>query len=165
MIEHLWGSQTKYYFIIYKVVQSSSFSWQNEDNSVCSVMVLTNQKSRIEEAVVMKWNNKSLVAWASEAIGFSMQSLDYDDSMTNSDSKFDTHSISESDEDLVDVEDLEEGEIRHNVSPVALEKVGGQSPAKAVTGDMSGDANESPAVNEQARVGEGAPALQKASRG
>ncbi|MFS8022930.1 hypothetical protein Hanom_Chr16g01445291 [Helianthus anomalus] len=85
--------------------------------------------------------------------------------MTNSDSEFDTHWISESDEDLVDVEDLEEGEILHNVSPVALETVGGQSPAKEVTGDMSGDANESPAVNELAQVGEGAPTLQKASGG
>ncbi|KAJ0807471.1 putative RNA recognition motif domain, nucleotide-binding alpha-beta plait domain superfamily [Helianthus annuus] len=106
-----------------KVIQPSSFSWQNEDNSVCSVMVLTNRTSRIEEAVIMKWNNKSLIAWVSEVPGISMQNLGYDESMSDSDSDFDTQSSSESDEDLVDVEDMEEGEIRRNVSPVVLKRL------------------------------------------
>ncbi|MFS7980201.1 hypothetical protein Hanom_Chr10g00936621 [Helianthus anomalus] len=66
-----------------EVIQQSDFSWQNEDNSMGSVKVLTNQKSRIEEAVVIKWNDKSILAWASESSGQYMNNLNYNNPKIN----------------------------------------------------------------------------------
>ncbi|MFS7995908.1 putative RNA recognition motif domain, nucleotide-binding alpha-beta plait domain superfamily [Helianthus anomalus] len=93
-----------------EVIQKSSFSWQNEDNSSGSVMVITEQKANIDEADVIKWNNKSIVVWASESIGqppniaVNELNMDIDDSELESDS--------DSDEDLVEEEVFEEGEVR-----------------------------------------------------
>ncbi|MFS7955212.1 putative RNA recognition motif domain, nucleotide-binding alpha-beta plait domain superfamily [Helianthus anomalus] len=80
-------------------VRQSSFSWQEEDNSSGSVTVLTSQLSRIDEAVVIKWNNKSVVIWVSES---SRQCL--------MDSDLESEWFSDGDSD--DMEDLEEGEIK-----------------------------------------------------
>ncbi|MFS7936141.1 hypothetical protein Hanom_Chr05g00411961 [Helianthus anomalus] len=91
------------------VIQNSSFSWQDEDNSLGLVKILTNNMSRIEEAVVIKWNKKSIVAWVSELPGQCMSSLKCGFNLENSDSEL--VSESDSDEELVNGEGYEEGEI------------------------------------------------------
>ncbi|KAJ0672785.1 putative RNA recognition motif domain, nucleotide-binding alpha-beta plait domain superfamily [Helianthus annuus] len=145
------------------VIQPSSFSWQNEDNSMGSIMVLTNQVSRIEEAVVIKWNEKSLIAWASDFIGISMHNLDDDSMMGDSESELESNSESDPDEDMVGDEGLEEGEIRPNLYSAKVDQVGGQSPAMPVVVEgLSGDASDPPVVNEKTQGGGGSPVTQKA---
>ncbi|KAM0048992.1 hypothetical protein Hdeb2414_s0008g00280721 [Helianthus debilis subsp. tardiflorus] len=111
-----------------KVIKQSSFSWQDEDNSFGSVMVLTTQKSKIEEALVIKWNDKSIIAWASESVEQYMPNLDNGSVMDDSESELDT----DSDEDLEDVVDFEEGEIRPNVSSDGDVQACEQNPASEV---------------------------------
>ncbi|MFS7921019.1 putative RNA recognition motif domain, nucleotide-binding alpha-beta plait domain superfamily [Helianthus anomalus] len=77
-----------------EVIQKSSFSWQNEDNSIGTVMIVT---SCITKS--MRW-------WLLS--GMRRPSLSGCDS--------ELESVSEEDEDLVDMEDVEEGEIRENPS-------------------------------------------------
>ncbi|KAF5810040.1 putative RNA recognition motif domain, nucleotide-binding alpha-beta plait domain superfamily [Helianthus annuus] len=92
------------------VVRQSSFSWPEEDNSVGSVTVLTSKLSKIDEAVVIKWNNKSVVIWVSESPG----QWHVGSNNKESESLLDSDSESEwaSDGDSEDMEDLEEGEIK-----------------------------------------------------
>ncbi|MFS7915947.1 hypothetical protein Hanom_Chr02g00171351 [Helianthus anomalus] len=97
------------------VIKQSSFSWQEEDNSLGSVMVLTSQKSKIEEVVVIKWNEKSIIVWVSESVDQFLQKPDSGSVMD--DSEYESDMELNSDEDLEDVEDLEEGEIRPSVPP------------------------------------------------
>ncbi|MFS7957725.1 hypothetical protein Hanom_Chr07g00669801 [Helianthus anomalus] len=73
------------------VIQKSAFSWQNEDNASGSVKIATSILSKINEAVVIKWNQKSVLAWVSE-------------------------SCEQNDVVPEDMEDVEEGEIRQNVA-------------------------------------------------
>ncbi|KAM0033821.1 hypothetical protein Hdeb2414_s0016g00490371 [Helianthus debilis subsp. tardiflorus] len=103
------------------IVSHSAFSWQEKDNSSDSVKVLTSQKSRIEESVVIKWDNKSFIIWVSEYPVKWEPSLVNELSSDSSDS--DSVSGSESDKDPVDLEEdevFEEGEIRTDeaTSPV-----------------------------------------------
>ncbi|MFS7923671.1 hypothetical protein Hanom_Chr03g00263521 [Helianthus anomalus] len=97
------------------VIKRSSFSWQDEDNSSGSITVLTSQKSKIEEAVVIKWNEKSIIVWVSEAVDRYLQKPDSDSVMD--DSEYESNTESDEDEDLEDVEVFEEGDIRPSVPP------------------------------------------------
>ncbi|MFS8000274.1 hypothetical protein Hanom_Chr12g01176441 [Helianthus anomalus] len=144
------------------VVQPSSFSWQQEDNSSGTVVVLTNQLARIEEAVVIKWKEKTVVAWASEYMDLSIQSSVDDFSLINSESELDSESDSECDEDMEGMEDLEEGEMRPNVSSDEIGQDAGQSPATAVEeAGLSGEASDSPVELVKSQGGEEAPAHQR----
>ncbi|MFS7890263.1 hypothetical protein Hanom_Chr00s000017g01616671 [Helianthus anomalus] len=98
-----------------EIIQPSTFSWQVEDNSMGSVKILTSQKSRIDEAVVISWNNKSFVAWASETPGLWSPNFDIDKSSESAGS--------ESDEETEDMGDeTEEGKFRPNM--VGVENYG-----------------------------------------
>ncbi|KAL9999193.1 putative RNA recognition motif domain, nucleotide-binding alpha-beta plait domain superfamily [Helianthus debilis subsp. tardiflorus] len=167
------------------VIQPSSFSWQHEDNSMGSVTVLTNQVSRIEEAVVIKWQEKSLVVWVSEFIGITMQNLDDDPMGDDSESELESDSESDPDEDMGCDEGFEEGEIRPNLFSAKVDQVGDQSPAMPVVVEgLSGGASDppveiertqvvggsqvpqkSPVVNEKSQVVGGSPAPQKSPIG
>ncbi|KAL9999971.1 putative RNA recognition motif domain, nucleotide-binding alpha-beta plait domain superfamily [Helianthus debilis subsp. tardiflorus] len=48
------------------VLQSSSFSWQSLDNSLSSVLVLVPHGKRIEESVVLNWEERRYVVWVTE---------------------------------------------------------------------------------------------------
>ncbi|MFS7950807.1 hypothetical protein Hanom_Chr07g00587541 [Helianthus anomalus] len=146
-----------------KVIQSSSFSWQNDNNSDSSVMVLTNQKSKIDEAVVIKWNNKSLIAWATEAIDVDMQAFGYEEPLNFSDSDDDMSSCSETDQELADNEEIENGEIRSNESPVVMESVINKNPTSEIAGDQADGVQGSPAENRKSQGGEGFPTHQQDS--
>ncbi|KAJ0454565.1 putative RNA recognition motif domain, nucleotide-binding alpha-beta plait domain superfamily [Helianthus annuus] len=97
-----------------EVVQKSSFSWQEEDNSSASVKIITTQASRIDEAVVIKWNNRTLAIWVSEYDGLPVRD---DVSILGSQ---DDHYEDDSDSDMVsdDEEELEDGEIKHGMEEV-----------------------------------------------
>ncbi|KAJ0612138.1 hypothetical protein HanHA300_Chr01g0023751 [Helianthus annuus] len=98
-----------------EVVQPSTFSWQEEDVSVDTIRVLSSQKYRIEESVVIKWNQKSYVIWVSESPERWVPCFDDDSSKESSVSDSDSESDSDEEpEDMEDVEDVEEGEIRSN---------------------------------------------------
>ncbi|KAJ0445260.1 hypothetical protein HanIR_Chr16g0840931 [Helianthus annuus] len=94
------------------VVQKSSFSWQEEDNSLGSVKIITSQPSRIDEVVVIKWNNKSIVCWVLESVGQWFPDI-YEVSMQGPQDS-ESESCSESDAASEDLDDFEEGEIRVN---------------------------------------------------
>ncbi|KAJ0679543.1 putative RNA recognition motif domain, nucleotide-binding alpha-beta plait domain superfamily [Helianthus annuus] len=96
------------------IIQPSSFSWQHEDNSSGSVVVLTSQISRIEEAVVIKWKERTVVAWVSESIGVRFQGIEDDHMEDNEGSETDSSSSSDSEPDVhrMDMENFEEGEVR-----------------------------------------------------
>ncbi|KAM0027520.1 putative RNA recognition motif domain, nucleotide-binding alpha-beta plait domain superfamily [Helianthus debilis subsp. tardiflorus] len=49
-----------------KVVQESNFSWMESNNSECSMLVLAPLGKRIEEAVVLNWEERRFVAWVIE---------------------------------------------------------------------------------------------------
>ncbi|KAF5760004.1 putative RNA recognition motif domain, nucleotide-binding alpha-beta plait domain superfamily [Helianthus annuus] len=94
------------------VVQKSSFSWQEEDNSSSSVKIITSQPSRIDETMVIKWNNKSIVCWVLESVGQWFPDIDEVSLQGSQDSESET--CSESNMGSEDLEDFEEGEIRDN---------------------------------------------------
>ncbi|KAF5805251.1 putative RNA recognition motif domain, nucleotide-binding alpha-beta plait domain superfamily [Helianthus annuus] len=146
------------------IIQPSSFSWQNEDNSNGSLGVVTSQVSRIEEAVVTKWKERTVVAWASEYIGLRLQEEEDDHMKANDDLELDSSSNSESDsdDDRADMEDIEEGEIRPIVQNESVGQDVGLEPAMGVkeTG-QSDDGVASPVANEQSHEGEGSPTPQK----
>ncbi|KAJ0952625.1 putative RNA recognition motif domain, nucleotide-binding alpha-beta plait domain superfamily [Helianthus annuus] len=95
------------------VVQKSSFSWQEEDNSMASVRIITSQPSRIDEAVVIKWNNRTIAIWVSESVGEWKPELD--DVTVVGSQDYDSETGSDSDMESVGVEDLEDGEIRQGM--------------------------------------------------
>ncbi|KAF5769823.1 putative RNA recognition motif domain, nucleotide-binding alpha-beta plait domain superfamily [Helianthus annuus] len=94
------------------IVQSLAFSWNEEDNSIDTVKVLTSQKSRIDEAVVIKWNDKSIIIWVSESSERWIPNFDKETMYGTRDEKSDTES--DSDSEPGDMEEYEEGEIRSN---------------------------------------------------
>ncbi|KAJ0445701.1 putative RNA-directed DNA polymerase [Helianthus annuus] len=96
------------------VVEKSTFSWQEEDNSVASIKIVTSQPSRIEEAVVIKWNKKTIVCWVTESVGQWMPEIDEASILGSQES--DSESGSELDEESEDLNDFEEGEIRENLN-------------------------------------------------
>ncbi|KAJ0477029.1 putative RNA-directed DNA polymerase [Helianthus annuus] len=98
-----------------EVIQPSTFSWQEEDVSVGSVKVLTSQISRIDEAAVIKWNQKSLVIWVSEVPAPSYTEPDTGPSWSSDESGSELESDSEDESEGID--DLEEGEINQNMGP------------------------------------------------
>ncbi|KAM0071560.1 putative RNA-directed DNA polymerase [Helianthus debilis subsp. tardiflorus] len=51
-----------------KVVQESSFSWVDSDNSEGSTLVLVPLGKRIEETVVINWENRRYVVWVVEDV-------------------------------------------------------------------------------------------------
>ncbi|KAM0000590.1 putative RNA recognition motif domain, nucleotide-binding alpha-beta plait domain superfamily [Helianthus debilis subsp. tardiflorus] len=95
------------------VVQKSAFSWQEEDNSGGSVMVVTSIPSKIDEAVVLKWNNKTIVVWVSESTGLWVPDIEVSSLLGSHDAE--SEMSSDSDEVSVDMEELEEGEIGQNL--------------------------------------------------
>ncbi|KAL9992418.1 putative RNA recognition motif domain, nucleotide-binding alpha-beta plait domain superfamily [Helianthus debilis subsp. tardiflorus] len=50
------------------VMQESSFSWMNSNNSEGSVLVLVPLGKRIEETVVLNWEDRSIVVWVVEEV-------------------------------------------------------------------------------------------------
>ncbi|KAJ0683188.1 putative RNA recognition motif domain, nucleotide-binding alpha-beta plait domain superfamily [Helianthus annuus] len=98
------------------IIKPSAFSWNEEDNSINTVKVLTSYSHRIDEAVVIKWNDKSIITWVSEvpeqgflnSVNESLYSSGDEESDTESDS------ITETD----DMEEYEEGEIRSKEDPM-----------------------------------------------
>ncbi|KAJ0467413.1 putative RNA recognition motif domain, nucleotide-binding alpha-beta plait domain superfamily [Helianthus annuus] len=104
-----------------EVVEKSSFSWQNEDNSLASVKVITSQASKIEEAVVIKWNNRTTAIWVVESTNHWQPVKDDDSVMDSQDNDFDSNSDSDmesEDVELEDMEELEEGELRQETENV-----------------------------------------------
>ncbi|MFS8018660.1 putative RNA-directed DNA polymerase [Helianthus anomalus] len=51
-----------------KVVQECNFSWMDSNNSECSMLVLAPLGKRIEEAVVLNWEERSFVTWVVEDV-------------------------------------------------------------------------------------------------
>ncbi|KAF5815142.1 putative RNA recognition motif domain, nucleotide-binding alpha-beta plait domain superfamily [Helianthus annuus] len=101
-----------------EVVQKSSFSWRKEDNSLASVKVITSQSSKIDEAVVIKWNNRSIAIWVVESTDQWQPVRDDDSVLDSQDNGFETNSDSDmesEDVELEDMEDLEEGELRQGM--------------------------------------------------
>ncbi|KAJ0512413.1 putative RNA recognition motif domain, nucleotide-binding alpha-beta plait domain superfamily [Helianthus annuus] len=144
------------------VIKPSSFSWQQEDNSSGTVTVLTNHLSRIEEGVVIKWNEKTMVVWVSEYIDLSSQHSDDDSSLSDSESELVSDSDSDSGEDMADVEDVEEGEIRSPVPTVEARQNYGEIPVPVeVEAGRSGEAKEYPVGNGKSQGGVGSPAPQQ----
>ncbi|KAF5785268.1 putative RNA recognition motif domain, nucleotide-binding alpha-beta plait domain superfamily [Helianthus annuus] len=97
-----------------EVIQKSSFSWQNEDNSTRSVKIVTSCMAKIDEVVVIKWNEKTVTVRVVESCEQYLFNCDTDSSTDSSDSELESES--EDDEGPVDMEDAEEGEIRENPS-------------------------------------------------
>ncbi|KAF5775131.1 putative RNA recognition motif domain, nucleotide-binding alpha-beta plait domain superfamily [Helianthus annuus] len=97
-----------------EVVQKSTFSWQNEDNSNGSVMIATPSISKIDEVVVLKWNEKTITARVVESCEQCSFNCDSDSLMDSSDSELESES--EEEESPIDMEDVEEGEIRDILS-------------------------------------------------
>ncbi|KAM0013331.1 putative RNA recognition motif domain, nucleotide-binding alpha-beta plait domain superfamily [Helianthus debilis subsp. tardiflorus] len=95
-----------------EVIQESSFSWQNENNESGSVKIVTTRMSKIDEAVVIKWNEKTATAWVSEGCVQSPFDCDIDSEDDDSDSELESES--EGDDQTEDMADVEEGEIRQN---------------------------------------------------
>ncbi|MFS7908968.1 hypothetical protein Hanom_Chr01g00089311 [Helianthus anomalus] len=93
-----------------EVIQESSFSWQNENNESGLVKIVTTRMSRIDEAVVIKWNEKTVTAWVSEGGDQRRFDCDIDSEEDDSDSELDSES--EGVDQPEDMEDVEEGEIR-----------------------------------------------------
>ncbi|MFS7905307.1 hypothetical protein Hanom_Chr01g00046141 [Helianthus anomalus] len=92
------------------LIQPSSFSWQEEDNLSSTVKMLTTQKPRFNETVVIKWNDKSIVIWVSETSERWEPNFDNETTYDTKDSESDTES--DSDKEPVEMEEVEEGEIR-----------------------------------------------------
>ncbi|KAF5805004.1 putative RNA recognition motif domain, nucleotide-binding alpha-beta plait domain superfamily [Helianthus annuus] len=139
-----------------EVIKQSEFSWQNEDNSLGSVSVLTHQKSRIEEAVVIKWNDKSIPVWVSESPGQYLNNLNCDLRLEDSDSEL--VSDSDPDESLEDEEDVEDGEIRpSNHSNVGNQEVH-QSPVPELgENSPAGVKIDNPVGKDKSPVDQGSP--------
>ncbi|KAJ0788266.1 hypothetical protein HanPI659440_Chr05g0189671 [Helianthus annuus] len=98
------------------VVQKSSFSWQEEDNSSATVKIITSQSSRIDEAVVIKWNNRTFAIWVAEYDGNWHPDRDDASFLGSQEDNYEEGS----DSDLVseDEEVLEEGEIKQGMEEV-----------------------------------------------
>ncbi|MFS7969205.1 putative RNA recognition motif domain, nucleotide-binding alpha-beta plait domain superfamily [Helianthus anomalus] len=94
------------------IVQSSNFSWQDEDNSSGSVMIVSAQVCKIDENVIIIWNNRSVVVRVSECDGHWKPMFDIGTSNGTNVSDSDSESMSKT--ELVDMEELEEGEIRND---------------------------------------------------
>ncbi|KAM0013539.1 putative RNA recognition motif domain, nucleotide-binding alpha-beta plait domain superfamily [Helianthus debilis subsp. tardiflorus] len=134
-----------------EVIQGSTFSWQDEDNSSGSVKVLTSQISSINEAVVIKWANKSNVVWVSEIHEQKTMARDNNESLDESESENESDSEGESEEEE-DMEDYEEGEIRSDLNEEGNMHVENDAPVTE---------REMPAGNEQSRVRQGPPVDQE----
>ncbi|KAJ0804122.1 putative RNA recognition motif domain, nucleotide-binding alpha-beta plait domain superfamily [Helianthus annuus] len=67
------------------VVQESSFSWVDTVNSEGSVLVLVPLGRRIEETVVVSWENRRFVVWVAEEVAAWKPEMDGDISSTESD--------------------------------------------------------------------------------
>ncbi|KAF5806317.1 putative RNA recognition motif domain, nucleotide-binding alpha-beta plait domain superfamily [Helianthus annuus] len=66
-----------------RVVQESTFSWTDPDNSECSVLVLVPLGKRIEETVVVSWKERRFVVWVAEDIDAWKPDLDDDTLLAN----------------------------------------------------------------------------------
>ncbi|KAJ0571826.1 putative RNA recognition motif domain, nucleotide-binding alpha-beta plait domain superfamily [Helianthus annuus] len=130
------------------IVQPSKFSWQEEDVSVNTVKVLSSQKSRIEESVVIKWNHKSHVIWVTESPERWVPFFEDDSSKNLSGS--DSDSESDSEEESVDMEDLEEGEFRSDGADVPVPEHEYGPPADEVQGEQ--EVNGKTSDNQEATV-------------
>ncbi|MFS7988422.1 hypothetical protein Hanom_Chr11g01034641 [Helianthus anomalus] len=84
-----------------------------------------------------------------------MIALGYEESLIINDSDDEMSSCSESDKELADDEEIEDGEIRINESPVVMEPVVNNNPATENAGDQAEGVNGSPADNEKSQGGEG----------
>ncbi|KAJ0714174.1 putative RNA recognition motif domain, nucleotide-binding alpha-beta plait domain superfamily [Helianthus annuus] len=113
-----------------KVVQESSFSWSVSDNSEGSVLVLVPLGRRIEESVVINWQEKRFVVWVAEDVMAWKPDMSGDscsvgeDPGSSSSEEPDNVSVAGGDEEVVNmVDEVEEGEIRSPVrkSPVPEE--------------------------------------------
>ncbi|KAJ0780355.1 putative nucleotide-binding alpha-beta plait domain superfamily, RNA-binding domain superfamily [Helianthus annuus] len=94
-----------------RVVQESTFSWLESDNSDSSVKVLVPLGKRIEETVVLQWKDRRSVIWVAETTEVWKPDLD--------DEKISVESGSESDNNDDEnqmVDEVEEGEIRPDSS-------------------------------------------------
>ncbi|KAJ0488728.1 putative RNA recognition motif domain, nucleotide-binding alpha-beta plait domain superfamily [Helianthus annuus] len=134
-----------------EVIQGSKFSWQDEDNSSGSVKVLTSQISSINEAVVIKWANKSNVVWVSEIQEQKSMDSDQNELLDESESENESDSEVESEEEE-DMEDYEEGEIRSDLNKEEHVHVENDTPVTE---------SELPARNEQPWVRQGPPVDQE----
>ncbi|MFS7914594.1 hypothetical protein Hanom_Chr02g00155261 [Helianthus anomalus] len=95
-----------------EVIEQSSFSWQVEDNSIGLVKVLSTRMSRIDEAAVVKWNNRSTAIWVSEGFGQGLLVEDKDSTECTSDSDSESESDTDGSEGTFDLED---GELREDM--------------------------------------------------
>ncbi|KAJ0765763.1 putative RNA recognition motif domain, nucleotide-binding alpha-beta plait domain superfamily [Helianthus annuus] len=88
------------------VVQESSFSWVDSNNSDSMVMVLVTPDKRIDESVIINWKERSYVVWVAEAVGVWKPELEdgysKDDSAWKSDNGLEVNME----------DDVEDGEIR-----------------------------------------------------
>ncbi|MFS7976592.1 hypothetical protein Hanom_Chr10g00894241 [Helianthus anomalus] len=92
----------------------------------------------------------------------SIQSLNDDSSLINSESELDSESDSEDDVDMEGMEDLEEGEMRPNESTDEVGQDADQSPVTAVEEvGFSGEASDDPVEIVKSQGGEETPAHQR----
>ncbi|KAJ0547332.1 hypothetical protein HanIR_Chr08g0371011 [Helianthus annuus] len=99
-----------------KVVQESSFSWVDSDNSECSVLVLVPLGKRIEETVVITWEDRKFVVWVVEDVDAWKPELEEENSVaimvSNPVGEADGDSVGNNREDQNMEDDVEDGEIR-----------------------------------------------------
>ncbi|MFS7915789.1 hypothetical protein Hanom_Chr02g00169421 [Helianthus anomalus] len=98
------------------IIKPSAFSWNEEDNSINTVKVVTSYSHIIDEAVVIKWNDKSIVTWVSEVPEQGFSNLVNESLYGSGDEESDTESESTTVAD--DMDEYEEGEIRSKDNPL-----------------------------------------------
>ncbi|KAJ0483181.1 hypothetical protein HanIR_Chr13g0662091 [Helianthus annuus] len=134
-----------------RVVQESNFSWLDPDNSECSMLVLVPLGKRIEETVILNWENRRFIAWVAENVtAWKPDLYGYNSSVdVNSDQESSESSDASTNDDHIEegdnVEDeVEDGEIRSPVvnAPVSEEAVRSPSESHVNAG------NEEPPDNE-----------------
>ncbi|XP_021980427.1 uncharacterized protein LOC110876568 [Helianthus annuus] len=116
-----------------KVVQGSSFSWTDSDNSECSVLVLVPLGKRIEESIVITWEQRRFVVWVVEDVDAWRPDGDDDATVGNLDNDPMGDEVGQSaarkEEDQNMVDEVEDGEFRSPEANVpSPEKVDRPSP-------------------------------------
>ncbi|MFS7995584.1 hypothetical protein Hanom_Chr12g01119641 [Helianthus anomalus] len=109
------------------VIQKLSFSWQNEDNSSGLVKTVTSLMTKIDEVVVIKWNEKIVTARVLESCEQWLFNCDNYSTVDSNDSELE--SVSKEEEVSDDMEEVEEGDIRQNSASEVNKQFNGKQPA------------------------------------
>ncbi|KAM0047199.1 hypothetical protein Hdeb2414_s0009g00325641 [Helianthus debilis subsp. tardiflorus] len=135
-----------------KVVQESSFSWSVSDNSEGLVLVLVPLGRRIEESVVINWQERRFFVWVAEEVMAwkpdlvsDSHSVDEDLGNTSSEESEEVSDIGGGEEDTNMVDEVEEGEIRSLVLNSSVPEEVNRPPSEP----LSEPVNDQSPVNER----------------